>query len=155
MLERLRSRLGQPKPAGPQQQLRSFGPADQPISEDGLTSDAGGWRAEVGQTRTIRLFEISDPGVEQCMLTYRAQLRGANVQERAYLEMWCRLPGGGEFFSKGFHDTVTGTTDWAGYEIPFRLRKGQRPDLLKLNITVEGGGTVWIKDVELLQTPLR
>ncbi len=155
MLERLRSRLGQPKAAGPQQLVRSFDPADKPISEDGLIVDAGGWRAEAGETRTIRLFEVPDPGVEQCLLAYRAQIKGANVEGRAYLEMWCRLPGGGEFFSKGFHDAVTGTTDWASFEIPFHLEKGQRPDLLKLNITIEGGGTIWIKDVELLQTPLR
>ena len=120
-----------------------------------MTADAAGWRVEAAETRTFRLFEVRDPGVEQCLLAYRAQIKGANLQERAYLEMWCRLPGGGEFFSKGFHDAVTGTTDWAHYEVPFRLQKGQRPDLLKLNVTIEGGGTIWIKDVELLQTPLQ
>ena len=35
--------------------------------------------------------------------------------------MWCRLPGRGEFFSKGLHNKVQGTTDWASYEIPFFL----------------------------------
>jgi hypothetical protein len=34
MLERLRSLLGRPEPAGPQQRLRSFGPADRPITEE-------------------------------------------------------------------------------------------------------------------------
>lgn len=155
MFDRLRSWFGGARAAGVQEVVRSFGPGDRPISEDGLTADAGGWRAEADQTRTIRLFEISDPGVEQCLLTYRAQIKGADVEERAYLEMWCRLSERGEFFSKGFHDAISGTADWASYEIPFRLQRGQRPDLLKLNLTVEGGGTVWIKDVELLKTPLR
>jgi hypothetical protein len=45
--------------------------------------------------------------------------------------------------------------DWGSYEVAFRLAQGQRPDLIKLNLAVEGAGTVWIKDVELLQTPLR
>jgi len=48
---------------------------------------------------------------------------------------------------------VKGTTGWSSYEVPFRLRKGQRPDLLKLNLAVEGRGKVWIKDIELLKTP--
>jgi hypothetical protein len=39
-------------------------------------------------------------------------------------------------------------------EIPFYLKKGQRPDLIKLNLAIEGSGKVWIRDVELLKTPL-
>ncbi len=73
---------------------------------------------------------------------------------RAFLEMWCRLPGRGEFFSKGLNQSVQGTTEWASYEIPFYLKKGQRPDLIKLNLIVEGRGRVWMKDLELLRTRL-
>jgi len=68
--------------------------------------------------------------------------------------MWCRLPGRGEFFSKGVDQAVEGTTDWVSCEIPFYLKKGQRPDLIKLNLAIEGSGKVWIRDVELLKTPL-
>jgi len=93
--------------------------------------------------------------VEECMLTYRAQLKTKDVQGKAYLEMWCRLPGQGEFFSKGLHNAVKGTNDWASYEIPFYLKRGQKPDLVKLNLVIEGSGTIWIKDVQLLQTPLK
>ena len=73
---------------------------------------------------------------------------------RAFLEMWCRLPGRGEFFSKGLKQAITGTTDWASYEIPFYLERGQRPDLIKLGLVIEGRGKVSIKDVELLKAPL-
>ena len=62
--------------------------------------------------------------------------------------------GRGEFFSKGLHQTVTGTTDWASFEIPFFLKKGEKPDLIKLNLVVEGKGKIWLKDIELLKTPL-
>ena len=86
------------------------------------------------------------------MLTYRARLKSANLDGRAFLEMWCRLPGKGEFFSRGLAQTVSGTTEWASFETPFRLRKGQRPDLVKLNLMIEGYGKVWIKDVQLLKT---
>ena len=64
------------------------------------------------------------------------------------------LPGHGEFFSKGLDQAAKGTTDWASYEIPFYLKKGQRPDLIKLNLVVEGRGKVWLRDVQLLKTPL-
>jgi len=39
--------------------------------------------------------------------------------------MWCSFATRGEFFSKGFHDAVTGTNDWASYEIPFFLKRVQ------------------------------
>ena len=68
--------------------------------------------------------------------------------------MWCRLPGRGEFFSKGAQQAVSGTANWARYEIPFYLKRGQKPDLIKLNLAVAGPGTVWLRNIELLKTPL-
>jgi len=49
---------------------------------------------------------------------------------------------------------VTGSNDWATYETPFFLKKGEKPDLIKLNLVVKGSGKIWVKDVELLQGPL-
>ena len=49
---------------------------------------------------------------------------------------------------------LSGTIDWASYETPFFLKKGERPDLIKLNVAIEGKGTVWIKDISLAKTPL-
>jgi hypothetical protein len=81
------------------------------------------------------------------------------VQGRVYLEMLCRFPGKGEAFSRGLFQTVSGTTDWADFEIPFFLDKGHRPDLIKLNLVFEGKGPgpfghLWIKDVEVRRAPL-
>jgi hypothetical protein len=97
---------------------------------------------------------VENPAVEQCLLTYRAEIKAEGLQGRAFLEMWCRLPGRGEFFSKGYKQAVSGTVDWVRYEIPFYLKRGQKPDLIKLNVVVEGPGTVWLRNVELLKTPL-
>ena len=66
--------------------------------------------------------------------------------------MWVRVPGRGEFFSRGLAQPLTGTSGWASYEIPFLLNeKDVRADLVKLNVAFEGGGgTIWVKDVELV-----
>jgi len=106
------------------------------------------WIGDLGQT-----VEVDDPGVEKCLLTYRATLRAAGVGKRAYLEMWCCMKGG-EYFSKGFHNALEADTEWTRCEIPFWLKAEQRPDKLKLNLVIEGGGTVDMRDVELLLTPL-
>jgi hypothetical protein len=38
--------------------------------------------------------------------------------------------------------------------VQFRLKEGERPDLLRLELAFEGSGTVWIRNVELLRTLL-
>ncbi len=153
MLNWLKSLFKGPEPAGPPQRVRAFA-ADRPITQDGVAVDGTGWRIESREKRTVRLFEVPNPGVEQCLVTYRAQVKTADAGA-TYLEMWCRFPGRGEFFSRGLYHKVTGTTEWGSYETPFYLQKGQRPDLIKLSLVLEGSGTVWIKDVELLVTPLK
>jgi hypothetical protein len=79
------------------------------------------------------------------------------LQGKAYLEMWCEFadgPNKGEYFSRGLATPLTGTTDWASYETFFVLPNDRWPDRFKLNVVIEGKGTVWIKDTELLRGPL-
>lgn len=154
MLEWMKSLFKTPRPSGPPQEVARFTTSNSTITQEGIAPEGDLWRVDAAGSHTIRLFEVIDPGVEQCLLTYQARLKTENLQGRAYLELWCRLPGRGEFFSKGLNNAVQGTTDWVSYEIPFYLKRGQKPDLLKLNLVVEGGGTLWIKDVKILQTPL-
>jgi hypothetical protein len=133
--------------------IRRFDASDATLSRDNIEVEGKGWRVDASEEQIVRLFEVPDPDVSNCLLTYRASLKSEDLTGRAFLEMWCRLPGRGEFFSRGLNQPLKGTIDWASYEIPFRLKKGQRPDLIKLNLVVEGTGEVWIKDVELLRTP--
>ena len=155
MLNWLNSLFAGPKPAGPPQLLRAFA-SDQPtITQSGIRVENGAWQIDArAEEQTIQLFEVKNPAVEQCLLTYRAELKAEGLQGRGFLEMWCRLPGRGEFFSKGYQQALSGTVEWSGYEIPFYLKEGQKPDLIKLNVVVEGQGTVWVRNVELLKTAL-
>jgi len=155
MLEWLKSRFKVPQPAGPPQELRSFASSDPTITKKTIWVEGDAWRVKTVNDRTVRLFEIPDPDVEQCILTYRAQMKTEAVRGRTYLEMWCRFPRGGEFFSKGFDNALKGTNDWTSCEIPFYLKKGQNPDLLKLNLVVEGEGEVWLRNVQILYTPMQ
>lgn len=149
------SKFKPPQPAGPPLTIRTFSPgSDATLSRDCVAAERDAWVVDASGPQTVRLFEVAVPGVEHCTLAYRARLKTEGLAGRAYLEMWCRLPGRGEFFSRGLDQVVTGTTDWGSYEIPFLLKKGQRPDLLKLNLAVEGTGRIWLKDVEVLMTPL-
>ncbi len=144
-----------PQPAGPPVSLKSFATSETTIARDCVSVEGDAWCVEVKSAQTVRLFELEDPDLEQCLVTYRASLRSEDLSGRAFLEMWCRFPGRGEFFSKGFQQSLTGTRDWASYEIPFWLKRGQRPDLIKLCVTLEGSGQLWLRDVQVTRTPFQ
>jgi len=143
--------------------LRAFTVAEHTISKD-MTAAGDAWTINCTQAQTFPLFEVPNPGVDDCRVLYRARLKTEGLTGRAYLEMWCRLPGRGEFFSKGLDQMASGSADWASYEIPFFLKKGEKPDLIKLNLVLQSTGwlwkkpvrgRIWIKEVALLTAPLR
>lgn len=138
------------------QRVRSFTSTDRPIATSGVTADDGAWRIERQEAGSVSLYEIADASLGYTSLTYRARLKAKDVTGKAYLEMWVRVPGRGEFFSRGLAQPVRGTQEWATYETPFLLNeRDANADLVKLNVAFEGGGgTLWVKDVEVLQTPL-
>lgn len=142
------------QPAGPAQLVMKFAPDQHPLAQD-MEFDDEAWKISLAERRVLPLFTVANPGLEQCMLSYRARIKTRDCAGRVYLEMWCRLPGGGEYFSKGYHHALKGSNDWVELDAPFYLKAGQRPDLIRLNLAVEGAGTVWVRDVALLQTPLQ
>ena len=124
---------------------------DNAVSSDGN----GSLRVTATKPIVVRLFEVGDIDIENARLIYQAKLRTEGVEGQVYLEMWCRFPGKGEFFSRGLQTPLTGTTDWTTEETPFFLKKGENPDNVKLNLVIDGQGTAWIDDIRLVKGPLR
>ncbi len=123
---------------------------DPKISADGK----GSLRVDAKEPITVPLFEITDVGVENATLIYQASLQSENLDGKAFLEMWVRIPGKGEFFSRGLDRPITGTVSWMTVATPFFLRAGQKPDLIRLNLVVQGKGRVWIDDIHLMRGSL-
>jgi hypothetical protein len=118
-----------------------------------ITSDGNGSLKIVADApTTVRLFEVEGLDVEGGRLIYRARLRTEEVRGQVYLEMWCRFPGSGEFFSRALQSPISGSTEWVSQETPFFLEKNQKPDLVKLNVVIDGTGTVWVDDVQLVRS---
>ena len=123
---------------------------DQSVSSDGK----GSLKVSLSQPTIVHLFETGPVDAENSRLLFRAKVRTEGVSGKAYLEMWCHFPDKGEFFSRGLQSAVTGTTQWTSQEIPFFLKKGERPDNVKLNLVIDGTGTAWIDDISLWKGPL-
>ncbi|HKW35634.1 MAG TPA: hypothetical protein VJN92_21680 [Candidatus Acidoferrum sp.] len=123
---------------------------DRQISSDGK----GSIRVDAAEPMIVPLFEVSDVSIENAVLIYQASLQSQKLDGKAFLEMWVRLPGKGEYFSRGLDRPITGTTTWMTIVTPFFLQAGQKPDLIRLNLVVQGKGTVWINDIHLMRAPL-
>jgi hypothetical protein len=136
--------------------VKSFSPArDRPLTRTRVVADQGGWRISPASPGPVRLFEVAGPTCESCRLIYRAKVKTRDLSAPAFLEMWVRVPEKGQFFSRGLDQTVSGSVDWTTIEIPFFFQKGQRADLVKLNVSFQGNrGSLWVKDVELLKAAL-
>ena len=115
------------------------------ISSDGN----GSARIESSEPITIRIAELEPPPFDTARIIYRARLRTQGLAGKTYLEMWCSFTGQGEYFSRSLHDPVTGTTEWTTIQTPFILQENQVPNRIRLNLVIDGAGTVWIDDVVL------
>lgn len=124
---------------------------DNEISSDGH----GAVRIFVPESTTVRLFEVADVDIEDARLVYQARIRTENLEGPAFLEMLCHFPGQGDFFSRDLQSPSTGTSEWSTEETPFFLKKGEKPDTIKLNLVIAGTGTAWVDDIHLLKAPLQ
>jgi hypothetical protein len=124
---------------------------DPAISVDGK----GSVRIEAPGNMVINLYEASGLDIDNARLVYRAKVKTKGVEGRVFLEMRCVFQGKGEYFSRGLDTYLTGTNDWTTQETPFFLKKGQQPELVKLNLIITGKGTVWIDGIKLIRGPLR
>ena len=118
---------------------------DKSVSSDGN----GSIIIEASKPTTIILYDIKDVRIDDAQLIYEAKVKSENLSGQAYLEMWCIFKDKGEFFSRGFDTVIVGTTDWKKVGTFFLLKKNETPDQIRLNIVVNGVGTVWIDDVHL------
>ena len=101
---------------------------------------------------TVCLGEVIGLDVENARLLYTAKVK-SDLDGVAFLEMWVHV-GGGQYFSRGMTDPIKGKSDWMSIETPFMFQKGQNPDLVTLNLVINGKGTVWVDDVVLSKVSL-
>ena len=118
---------------------------DKTNSSDGK----GSIKIEATAPVIIPLYIINDVSIDNTQIIYEAKVKSESLSGQVLLEMWCVFKDKGDFFSRGFDSVISGTSDWKTIRTVFNLRKGEMPDQIKLNIMVNGVGTVWIDDIHL------
>jgi len=129
--------------------------ADHVFYDDLVSSDGhGSVRIETDEPIVVNLFQIDSIDIENARIVYQAQVKTEDLAGQAYLEMYCGFKDKGEYFSRDLQTPRRATSDWLLEETPFYLQPGQNPDYIKLNLVVNGSGTVWIDDIKLVKLPL-
>jgi len=124
--------------------------------DEKITSDGNGsLRITTSKPTTVELYETGDIDIENARLIYQAKLRTEGLEGQVYIEMRCNFTGKGEFFSRALQSPLSGSNEWTSQETPFFLKKGENPDNIKINVVVNGKGTVWIDDIHLVKAPLK
>jgi hypothetical protein len=120
---------------------------DHAVSFDGK----GSVRVDATGPVVVPLIESGDLDVESAIITWTARLRAKDIEGNAYLEMSCRFPGRGEYFTRGLAHGISGSKTWTLSRTSFVLRDGENPDNIRLNLIMTGPGVAWVDDVRLLR----
>jgi len=123
MLKWLKSLFSMPEPAGPPQTIRTFSVNDRIIAQDGVRIDADTIRIESTEGRTVRLYDVKDPSVHHCIVTYRVKMKAEKVEGRAFLEM-VFLPWPRRILLKGATPADLGNVRLVPLRDPFLPKEG-------------------------------
>lgn len=110
----------------------------------------GAVRVDAPGPVVVPLVETS-VDLEDALLIAQVAVRTAALDGEVYLEMLCRFPGRGEFFSRGLDAAVGATQPWTRMQTVFYLREGENPDRVRLNLVFTGSGTAWVDNARLLR----
>src|SRR5262249_55137715 len=107
--------------------------------------------------RTVRLLTVERPPITSPRYALVGDVRYEGVQGPAYLEMWNVFPDGSRYFSRtlgssGPMGTLTGSSGWRPFVLPFLNRDGAPPPAaLEVNLVLAGPGTVHLSPIRLVQ----
>jgi hypothetical protein len=105
---------------------------------------------------TIRVLEIENPQLAFDTYAITGRVKYENVTGTGYLEMWSTFPDGSAYFARtvesgGPQRSISGSSDWRPFTLPFYARKGSRPSKLEVNLVLPEGGTVYLEAGQLVQ----
>ncbi|MBD3161514.1 MAG: hypothetical protein GF346_04810 [Candidatus Eisenbacteria bacterium] len=112
----------------------------------------GSLRIEAADTTTVFLHDAGAFDLDDAVLSYGAMLRSADLEGSAYLEMHVRLPRG-EYLARTAASPLTGTTEWVSRRTGYVLDVEEKPERVRLFVTIHGRGTVWIDAISLTREP--
>lgn len=103
----------------------------------------------------MRLYELPSPrGLEGRLIVLTARLKSVGMRGLAFPELWIHAAGRNEVQVRNPVAAVAKTKDWTPVRVEYRCERGERPDLLRVNLVLDGIGRAWIDDIRISSEPL-
>ncbi len=104
---------------------------------------------------TFPLATLEGPQVPSDGYAVLGEVRYESVSGRGFLEMWSEFADGGRYFSRtlaseGPQASLSGSSDWRAFELPFYLEGGPTPVRLDIAVVLPGSGTVEVGSLQLV-----
>jgi len=104
------------------------------------------------------VLTILQPKITTDFYAVTGDVRYDNVEGDGFLEMWSHFSETGAYFSRTLGTTgpmakLTGSSDWRPFTLPFDAKGARsRPSKLLVNIYLPGEGSVFLRNVKLVQS---
>jgi hypothetical protein len=164
----------QKKDAAKETVLKKFDPkTDKPITNEvrmrKVSADDEGWKielqglSELGSLENVpvvHLFEVQGVPSQPVRIAFRFKVKTDQIED-ARFDVHLRYPSG-RYITDAFvfkSRTIEGSTNWTSYEISWNAGQLEKADAISFDLLMRAKdgsnkATVWIKDVELVKTPL-
>ena len=106
---------------------------------------------------SIQVLELQDPDVGPPSYAITGEVSYNEVGRQGYLEMWSYLDETTAFYTRTLGESgpmaqFQGSSDWRAFTLPFTISQGSEgPERLVLFVVLPEGGTVYLRDVKLMQ----
>ena len=158
--------LAVPEIAEPLTLIRQFTIADSTVTKGGIRVVGESWQVEAYDDnsprltvneplREVILFEIAEPADRECVLACRFQAKALNTEKDIVVKLGlCKQEQIGTT-TTGWSTSVSQTKDFRSFEIRAHFKKGTTPTKVQVIIKFESSGILEIRNIELLQAPVK
>ncbi|WP_445636917.1 Chromophore lyase CpcS/CpeS [Nostoc sp. DSM 114161] len=164
----LEKRFGVPEAAEPFVLIRRFTTADSTITRGGIKTVGETWEIEayddntqrlissVDPLRNVILFEVAEPDVQECVFACQFNAKALNTEKPIKVSLGLRKPGQwGAMTTTSWCTGISPTQDFQPYEVRAHFKKEADGAKVQISVQFESSGILEIRDIELLQAPVK
>ncbi|MEH1809877.1 hypothetical protein [Nostoc sp.] len=165
----LQKRFGVPEPTEPFVLIRRFTPADSTVTRGCIAIVGESWQIEAyddnnqsfltnstDPLRNVILFEVAEPDVQECVFACQFNAKALNTEKPIKVSLgWWRMGQWGGRVTTSWATEVLLTEDFQPYEARAHFKKEADAAKIQISVQFESSGILQIKDIELLQAPVK
>ncbi|MEH2202404.1 hypothetical protein [Nostoc sp.] len=164
----LQKRFGVPEPAEPFVLIRRFTRADSTVTKGCIAIVGESWQIEAyddnnqsfltnstDPLRNVILFEVAEPDVQECVFACQFNAKAINTEKPIKVSLGWRRTGQWGTWRHFWATEVLLTEDFQPYEARAHLKKEADAATLQISVQFESSGILEIRDIELLQAPVK